>query len=755
MADNVQLNSGSGGQIIRALDDGTTVFPVGVTAFATSVGTPDAVSIVTPNTGLPVRLADGSGYLATLPVSLASVPSHAVTNAGTFAVQAAQTGTWVVDLGATDNAVLDAIAASVAGTLVVGDGGSSLTVDGTVTANAGSGTFAVSAASLPLPTGAATAANQAAGNTSLATLAGAVSGTEVQVDVLTMPTVTISDGGGAITVDGTVAVTGTFWQATQPVSVASTLTVTGTGGTFPVTDSGGSLTVDNGGTFAVQAAQSGTWNITNVSGTVSLPTGAATAAKQPALGTAGTASSDVLTVQGIASMTPLLVNGSGVTQPVSGTVTAELSATDNAVLDAIAASLAGTLTVTGGGGGTEYTEGATDASITGSAILWEDTGDTLRAVSAAKPLPIGDAGGSLTVDGTVAATQSGTWTVQPGNTANTTAWLVTGAGGTFPVTDSGGSLTVDAPVGTPVFVRLSDGSSAISTLPVSLASVPSHAVTNAGTFATQVDGAALTALQLIDNPVVVDDAAFTPATTSVMMAGFTFDNVTPDSVNEGDAGAARMSANRCIFVNIRDNAGNERGLNIDASGQLAVTLASAQTLATVTTVSTVTAVSTLTGGGIAHDSADSGNPHKIGGKAKSSLSAITLVSADDRTDLFADVDGVLLVRQDAPLADNLSGVASITDGSSTSVIAAQGSGVKTYITDVTISNTSATAVTVDLRDGTAGSVKWTFPVPANTAGVVHSFRRPLGFSANTAVAADPSASASTITVSLGGFRSKV
>lgn len=36
--------------------------------------------------------------------------------------------------------------------------------------------------------------------------------------------------------------------------------------------------------------------------------------------------------------------------------------------------------------------------------------------------------------GTIAATQSGTWTVQPGNTANTTAWLVTGTGGTFPVT---------------------------------------------------------------------------------------------------------------------------------------------------------------------------------------------------------------------------------------------------------------------------------------------------------------------------------
>lgn len=44
-----------------------------------------------------------------------------------------------------------------------------------------------------------------------------------------------------------------------------------------------------------------------------LPTGASTAAKQPALGTAGTASTDVITVQGIASATP---------QPVSGTLTA-------------------------------------------------------------------------------------------------------------------------------------------------------------------------------------------------------------------------------------------------------------------------------------------------------------------------------------------------------------------------------------------------------------------------------------------------
>jgi hypothetical protein len=100
---------------------------------------------------------------------------------------------------------------------------------------------------------------------------------------------------------------------------------------------------------AIPSSQSGTWNVTNVSGTVSLPTGASTeatlssldakvtavntgavvvsssalpsgastAAKQPAIGTAGTASADVITVQGVASMTALKVDGSAVTQPVS------------------------------------------------------------------------------------------------------------------------------------------------------------------------------------------------------------------------------------------------------------------------------------------------------------------------------------------------------------------------------------------------------------------------------------------------------
>src|SRR3990167_2221599 len=51
------------------------------------------------------------------------------------------------------------------------------------------------------------------------------------------------------------------------------------------------------------------------------------------------------------------------------------------------------------------------------------------------------------------AAQSGTWTVQPGNTANTTAWLVTGTGGTFPVTGTFWQATQPVSIATaPVLV---------------------------------------------------------------------------------------------------------------------------------------------------------------------------------------------------------------------------------------------------------------------------------------------------------------
>lgn len=61
-----------------------------------------------------------------------------------------------------------------------------------------------------------------------------------------------------------------------------------------------------------------TWAISAAS--LPLPTGAATAAKQPALGTSGAASADVITVQGILGMTPVQIADNGGSITVDGTV---------------------------------------------------------------------------------------------------------------------------------------------------------------------------------------------------------------------------------------------------------------------------------------------------------------------------------------------------------------------------------------------------------------------------------------------------
>lgn len=161
-------------------------------------------------------------------------------------------------------------------------------------------------------------------------------------------------------------------------------------------------------------------------------------------------------------------------------------------------------------------------------------------------------------------------------------------------------------------------------------------------------------------------------------------------------------------------------------------------------------------GSVAHDGVDSGNPVKIGARATTQLHAVTTVADADRTDLFSGVDGVQIVREHSNLESMASGTMSNTDGASTAMtgFAAAGAGVKWYITDVIMSNSSATNVTVDLRDGTAGSVKATFPVPAG-GGVVHRFAVPIGFSANTAVAIDALVPVTTLNVTLCGFKSKV
>lgn len=159
---------------------------------------------------------------------------------------------------------------------------------------------------------------------------------------------------------------------------------------------------------------------------------------------------------------------------------------------------------------------------------------------------------------------------------------------------------------------------------------------------------------------------------------------------------------------------------------------------------------------VAHDAADAGSPLKIGAKVETALSGITLPADGDRADAYADSDGSVYVRTFGSLADILSEVDTEAAGTATafnSGLAAAGAGVRLYLSSCTLANSSATFVTVDIRDGAAGSVLWTFPVPA-TGGVTHTWDVPLKFTANTAVAYDMSAAASTMTISCIGFKSK-
>jgi hypothetical protein len=117
--------------------------------------------------------------------------------------------------------------------------------------------------------------------------------------------------------------------------------------------------------------------------------------------------------------------------------------------------------------------------VDGSAVTQPVSG-TVTANAGTGPFPVSDNAGSLTVDATAAtfginnSQVSGTAiSVNSGvKDAGTQRVILASDQTVVPISDNAGSLTVDAPVGTPAFVRLSDGSAAITTLPVSLATLP-------------------------------------------------------------------------------------------------------------------------------------------------------------------------------------------------------------------------------------------------------------------------------------------
>jgi hypothetical protein len=436
--------------------------------------------------------------------------------------------------------------------------------------------------------------------------------------------VSIDDGGNTITVDGTVAVTGVATAANQTTIIGhvdgleallttidadtSNLSVVGGGteatairvtiannstGVLSVDDNGGALTVDGtvdvgtvttvtAVTAITNALPAGTNNIGDVDVlTVVTGTGATNLGKAVD-GVAGATDTGVLMLavrdDALAALTPAdgdytqlrvsstgalhVTGGGGGTQyniddvasaTAAGTVAlvvrkdtgASLAGTDGDVTG-LQVDANGALRVTGGGGGTEYTvDAAAPAAPTGATFVMErdDALSALTEVEGDWTNPRANANGAL-------------WVKQDGTA------VVDGSGVTQPVSNAGLTALNGAIAGTEVQVD-------VLTMPT--VTVNAHAVTNAGTFATQVDGAALTALQLIDNLVLAEDAAHASADPRELALAVRRDTAAVGSGTDGDNST----------------------LNVDATGRLWAHVGTIDA-GTITTVSTVTAVTAIT-----------------------------------------------------------------------------------------------------------------------------------------------------------------
>ena len=185
--------------------------------------------------------------------------------------------------------------------------------------------------------------------------------------------------------------------------------------------------------------------------------------------------------------------------------------------------------------------------------------------------------GSLTVGSLVigAVTQSGTWTVQPGNTANTTAWKMDGSAVTQPVSGtfwpatqpiSAASLPLPADAATQttlasLLTELQAKADLGETQPVSLATAPSTPVT--GTFwqATQPVSGTVTA-----NPATSFGKTITYVSVNQVAAGTTV--LAAASVgNKHKVVAACLVVSLLGTVKFTDDAGDVVGpMDVAANG---------------------------------------------------------------------------------------------------------------------------------------------------------------------------------------------
>jgi len=158
------------------------------------------------------------------------------------------------------------------------------------------------------------------------------------------------------------------------------------------------------------------------------------------------------------------------------------------------------------------------------------------------------------------------------------------------------------------------------------------------------------------------------------------------------------------------------------------------------------------GGTTAHGSANSQYPVPVGCEVTASMSGETMATEGAITKCYAGRDGAQIVRTDASLEDVTYAVVSAT-APATSLVAAQGSGVKACIKHAIVNGIGTTSSNyILLTDGNGGTTKADLIYPSGSAAT-YVFPLPLCSTANTAWFID-SQGTEAIRVTVGYFKSQ-
>lgn len=261
---------------------------------------------------------------------------------------------------------------------------------------------------------------------------------------------------------------------------------------------------------------------------------------------------------------------------------------------------------------------------------------------------------------------------------------VSDAGGTLSVDDGAASLTVDAPLATPVAVRLSDGAEGIGTTAKRL-----H-VDDGGSTLSVDDGAG----SLTVDALALGGTEDAEATANGSIIGL-LKRLRKLLEGTGTLGLAAGTA-EVGKVKVTELAGEPL---VKLAGELP---AGTQAIGKVVATNLEGEPKVKAIGDAASGAADSGNPVKTAAVAQTALPAAT--TAGNRINAQADKYGRLMVANALP--DTIvSGKVNLTNETSTEVLAAPGVATRLVVTSILVTNASTTVATrVEILDETTGKL---------------------------------------------------